>query len=172
MARSVWLSPVAVGGEEEARVRQSPQIDGERPGIGKSGRSVKKRGQTTLVDSRASCEPKTRKRIKTDTPKPAKKSRKLHTPPRSRVRSALRTVWLRSRERAARLKLAGNCCERCGVKASKAKGREVGVQVHHKKGIAQWEQIIDLIFEELLVNPELLEAVCVQCHNTEHHGME
>ncbi len=108
------------------------------------------------------------KRIKTDTPKPAKKSRKLPTTPRSRVRAALRQLYLRSRERAARLKLAGNSCERCGVKASKAKGREVGVQVHHREGIAQWEKIIDLIFEQLLVDPSLLEVVCVDCHKAEH----
>jgi predicted HNH restriction endonuclease len=64
--------------------------------------------------------------------------------------------------------MAGNCCERCKVKASKAKGREVGVQVHHREGIAQWEQIIDLIFEQLLVDPSLLEVVCVDCHKAEH----
>ena len=149
-------------------MRRPSKINREGPGGGKAGRSAKKRGQTTLVDSRASCEPKTRKRIKTDTPKLAKKSRKLPTTPRSRVRSALRTVWLRSRERAARLKLAGNCCERCKVKASKAKGREISVQVHHKKGIAQWEKIIDLIFAEILVDPSLLEEVCVDCHKAEH----
>jgi predicted HNH restriction endonuclease len=44
----------------------------------------------------------------------------------------------------------------------------VGVQVHHKKGIAQWEKIIDLIFAEILVDPSLLEAVCVDCHKAEH----
>ena len=94
--------------------------------------------------------------------------KRLSTTPRGRVRSALRQVWLRSRERALCLKLAGNSCERCKVKASRAKGREVGVQVHHKKGIAQWEKIIDLIFAELLVDPSLLEAVCVDCHKAEH----
>lgn len=101
--------------------------------------------------------------------KPTKKSRKLPTTPRSRVRSALRTVWLRSRERSARLKLAGNCCERCGVKASKAKGREVSVQVHHKAAfIKNWEAVIDLVFAELLVDPQFLEALCTDCHKAEH----
>lgn len=100
--------------------------------------------------------------------KPVKKSRKLPTTPRSRVRSALRTVWLRSRERAAKLKQAGNCCERCGVKASKAKGREVSVHVHHRNGITGWEKVIDLVFAELLVDPVLLEAICVECHKAEH----
>lgn len=111
--------------------------------------------------------PLTLSRLKADA-KPAKKSRKLPTTPRSRVRSALRTVWLRSRERAAALKAAGNCCERCGVKASKAKGREVGVQVHHRGGIANWEAIIDLVFAELLINPQFLEAICEGCHKAEH----
>ena len=100
--------------------------------------------------------------------KPAKKSRKLPSTPRSRVRSALRALWLRSRERAACLKAAGNRCERCHLKASVAKGREVGVQVHHRKGIAGWEAVIDLVFAELLVDPRYLEAICVQCHKEEH----
>lgn len=102
--------------------------------------------------------------------KPVKKSRKLPTTPRSRVRSALRTVWLRSRERAARLKQAGNCCERCGIKASKAKGREVSVQVHHRDGVSNWEAVIDAVYRELLVDPALLEAICETCHQAEHNG--
>lgn len=100
--------------------------------------------------------------------KPPKKSRKLPTTPRSRVRSALRQVWLRSRERAAALKAAGNCCARCGVKASKAKGREVSVQVHHRNGIEAWEAIIDLVFAELLASPPLLKVMCTECHKVEH----
>ena len=100
--------------------------------------------------------------------KPAKKSRKLPTTPRSRVRSALRALWLRSREHQACLKAAGRACERCGVKASVAKGREVKLQVHHKRGIANWEAVIDLVFAELLVDPRFLEAICVQCHKDEH----
>lgn len=103
------------------------------------------------------------------TAKALKKSRKLPTTPRSRVRSALRAVWLRSRERAAALKAAGNCCERCGAKASVAKGREVKVQVHHRAGhIGSWEAVIDLVFEELLVDPRFLEAMCEDCHKKEH----
>ena len=100
--------------------------------------------------------------------KPAKKSRKLPTTPRSRVRSALRQVWLRSREHQACLKAAGRACERCHVKASVAKGREVKLQVHHRAGITNWEKVIDLVFAELLVSPEMLEAVCEGCHHEEH----
>lgn len=99
---------------------------------------------------------------------PVKKSRKLPTTPRSRVRSALRALWLRSRERAACLKAAGNRCERCHVKASVAKGREVKVQVHHRGGIAGWETVIDMVFEELLIDPQFLEAICEACHHDEH----
>ena len=146
-------------------VNVAPQIVPGSPG----GPRATKKGREGISSRGKKKEgPISGKRIKTDTPKPAKKSRKLPTTPRSRVRAALRQLYLRSRERAARLKLAGNCCERCKVKASKAKGREVGVQVHHKKGIAQWEKIIDLIFEQLLVDPSLLEVVCVDCHKAEH----
>ena len=131
-----------------------------QPVLGRKAVTKGKRHLKKIVDSRAS--------YALTVAKAKKKSRKLPTTPRSRVRAALRQLYLRSRERAARLKLAGNSCERCGVKASKAKGREVGVQVHHREGIAQWEKIIDLIFEQLLVDPSLLEAVCVDCQKAEH----
>jgi hypothetical protein len=94
--------------------------------------------------------------------------RKLPTTPRSRVRAALRQTWLRCRERAAALKRTGNKCERCGVKASVAKGREVKLHVHHKDRIVNWERIIDLVFEELLCDPSKLEVLCVACHEKEH----
>ena len=89
--------------------------------------------------------------------------KRLPGTPRSNVRSALRQLWLRSRERAARLKLDGYSCQSCGVKQSKAKGREVEVQVHHKKGV-EWEQMIDLIYEKILVPPAELETLCIDCH--------
>lgn len=93
-------------------------------------------------------------------------SRKLPHTPRSRVRSALRQLWLRSRERAAALKRDGYTCQRCNVKQSKAKGREVDVTVHHKDGVA-WEALIDLVYERLLVDPERLETLCRGCHEGE-----
>ena len=34
MARPVWLSPAEASGEEEARVRQSPQIDSDALSVG------------------------------------------------------------------------------------------------------------------------------------------
>ena len=139
------------------------------PGCPGGPRATKKGREGISTRGKKKEGPISGKRIKKGTPKPAKKSRKLPTTPRSRVRAALRQLYLRSRERAARLKLAGNCCERCKVKASKAKGREVSVQVHHTSGhIGNWEQVIDLVYQELLVDPSLLEVVCVDCHKAEH----
>lgn len=100
-----------------------------------------------------------------------RKSRKKPTTPRSRVKNALRLVWLRSRERAACLKAAGNCCARCGVKASVAKGREVKMEVHHRDGI-DWNGIVDGIFAAMLPDPARLEAVCKACHSKEHEAIE
>ena len=89
--------------------------------------------------------------------------------PRSRVRAALRQLWLRSRERAARLKTDEYKCQRCGVKQSTARGRVVKVQVHHTRGI-EWEQLINLVYEHLLVGEDELETLCVECHCTETYA--
>jgi integrase len=91
-------------------------------------------------------------------------SRKKPTTPRSQVRSALRRyVWLRSRERRAALKRDKYTCVDCGAKQSKAKGREVKVEVDHLDGI-EWERMIDYIYRHLLVPPERLETVCPKDH--------
>lgn len=95
-------------------------------------------------------------------------SRKLPTTPRSRVKNALRQLWLRSRERAAAIKREANTCQRCGAKGSVAKGREVAIQVHHREGIANWEAVIDAVYREILTAPENLEVVCKSCHRNEH----
>jgi len=92
--------------------------------------------------------------------------KRLPTTPRSRIKNALRMVWLRSRERAACLKAAGNRCERCGIKASQAKGREVKLQVHHRDGI-NWDGIVDSIISAMLPDPSRLEALCKPCHEAE-----
>jgi 5-methylcytosine-specific restriction endonuclease McrA len=84
--------------------------------------------------------------------------------PRSQVRSALRRLWLRSRERAAALKRDKYTCQECGVKQSKAKGRRVDVEVDHLDGINDWERMIDYIYRHLLVPPERLETVCKKDH--------
>jgi len=90
----------------------------------------------------------------------------LYTP-RSKVRASLRQLWLRSRERAFALKRGGYVCQVCGIKQSKAKGKEVSVVVHHREGI-DWENLIDLVYERLLVNPDKLETLCTNCHKETH----
>ncbi len=92
--------------------------------------------------------------------------------PRSKVRSALRQLWLRSREHAKALKDAQYTCQRCGAKKSVAKGKEQKVIVHHKNGIGNWEKVIDMIFSEILCNPDKLEVLCPDCHKKEHDDTE
>lgn len=76
---------------------------------------------------------------------------------------ALRQLWLRSRERAAALKRDKYTCKKCGAKQSRAKGKEIKVEVHHMNGI-EWEKIIDYVFCYLLCDPKELETVCLDCH--------
>ena len=95
--------------------------------------------------------------------------KKLLTTPRSRITAALRQVWLRSRERAAALKREKYCCERCGAKQSKAKGKELKVVVHHRQGV-DWSGVVDLVIERLLPDPSELEVLCLSCHKKEHEG--
>ena len=84
--------------------------------------------------------------------------------PRSRIRGTLRQLFLKSRERSEALKRDNYTCQDCGIKQTKKKGQEVKVQVHHKKGIDMWEQLIDLIYQELLCDPEELQTLCEDCH--------
>jgi len=77
----------------------------------------------------------------------------------------LRLMWLRSRERAEALKRAGYRCEICKVKQSTAKGKEQKIEVHHKKGIDNWDDVIELIYKEILCEPEYLQVLCPNCHD-------
>ena len=86
--------------------------------------------------------------------------------PRSQIRSALRRLFLRSRERAATMKACSYTCQECGAKQSKAKGREVAVHVHHVDPIECWNRVIDIISEELLGAP--MVVLCKECHKKEH----
>lgn len=90
-----------------------------------------------------------------------------HTP-RSRVRSALRVLWLRSRERASALKQANYCCEECGAKQSKARGKVVKVEVHHMDEVINWDVLIDYVYRHLLCSPDRLEVLCKDCHRKLH----
>ena len=83
------------------------------------------------------------------------------------IRAALRRLFLRSRERAAVMKEAKYCCATCGVKQSKAKGKEVAVHVHHRSGITMWDKMFEVIRAELL-NKEDMEVLCKDCHDKEH----
>jgi len=85
--------------------------------------------------------------------------------PRSRIRAALRQLWMRSRERAAALKFTGYTCWECEVKQSTAKGREVKLEVHHDPPI-EWGNIIDDIAKKLLEAPQY--PLCKKCHKAKH----
>jgi predicted HNH restriction endonuclease len=93
--------------------------------------------------------------------------KKLPYTPNSQIRSALRRLFLRSRERSKTLKDAGYCCAECGKKNSKAKGRECSVEVHHKSGIDNWNELFDVIRIKLL-NVDDMEPLCKDCHDKEH----
>lgn len=75
---------------------------------------------------------------------------------------------MQSRERSSALKRDKYTCVKCGRKQSKAKGKEFSVEVHHKNGIDGWEQIINLVYENLLTHPDTLETICHDCHRSEH----
>ena len=100
--------------------------------------------------------------------KKTKQSKYLYWQTRnSKISQALRQLWLRSKERSEALKRAKYCCEECGVKQSKAKGKEVKVEVHHVDGI-DWSEICDIIRKKLLPSPDRLKCYCKSCHNEIH----
>jgi len=90
--------------------------------------------------------------------------KRLPYTPNSQIRSALRRLFLRSRERAARIKADGYTCQCCGIKQSKAKGREVKVEVHHRAGVENWNALFAAVRENLLCDPGSLETLCEECH--------
>jgi len=95
--------------------------------------------------------------------------KRLPFTPNCRITSALRQLWLRSRERLAALKREQYTCERCGAKQSRARGREVKVQVHHVDGV-DWSGLRELIRERLLHDPDRLAVLCERCHKEERGG--
>jgi predicted HNH restriction endonuclease len=94
--------------------------------------------------------------------------KRLPTTPRSKVRAALRRLSLQSRERSASMKAAGYRCQKCGAKQSRAKGKEVYIEAHHREGVANWERLIDLVYDMLLVSPDKWEILCKNCHASLH----
>ena len=97
----------------------------------------------------------------------AKNSRKLPYTPNSVIRSAMRQMWLRCRERAAAVKEQHNTCQVCGKKGSVAKGREVKIEVHHISGV-DWEGLFDDIRKRLLQTPKDYRCLCTECHGKIH----
>ena len=94
-------------------------------------------------------------------------SKKLPFTPKTQVRSALRRLWLKSRERAAALKRDDYRCQQCGKKQSRAAGREVKVEVHHKDGVLNWAELDNAIRRGLLCHPGQLVTLCKKCHSME-----
>src|SRR5512142_1160985 len=92
----------------------------------------------------------------------------LRRTPNSIIKNALRRLWLHSRERRAAIKDQDHRCQRCGTRESRAKYNEVFIEVHHKKGVGNWDRVMAVIREELLVDPSMLEVLCVPCHDKEH----
>lgn len=95
-------------------------------------------------------------------------ARKLPHTPKTRVRQALRQLWLCSRERAAALKRENSTCQMCHRKASTARGKEFKVEVHHKEGVLNWDEIFDVVYRYLLCNESELEVLCKECHGKAH----
>ena len=90
--------------------------------------------------------------------------KRLPYTPNSQIRSALRRLFLRSRERAAAIKRDSYTCQKCGGKQSRAKGKEFYVECHHKEGVCNWEALFAAIREYLLCDPENMETLCKDCH--------
>ena len=94
--------------------------------------------------------------------------KRLDHTPNSRIKSALRQLWLRSRERAKRIKLDGYTCQVCHRKQSAAKGKEFKVECHHLDGVENWDEIYRVIREYLLVDEDKLQTLCKECHLKQH----
>ena len=87
---------------------------------------------------------------------------------RGKIVSALRSLWLRSRERSAALKRDKYTCQICGKKQSRKKGHECSVVVHHCAQEIDWEPIIEAVRAQLLINPDGLQTLCKECHGGCH----
>jgi len=87
----------------------------------------------------------------------------------------LRLIWMRSKERGAAMKRDKYTCQICHRKKSTKKIIDPNTQVkrievHHKNGITNWDNIIDLIRKEMLINPEFLITYCKECHAEVDNG--
>lgn len=96
----------------------------------------------------------------------------LNITPNSQIRSALRLLFLKSREHTAVLKRDSYSCVLCGKKQSRAKGKECRVEVHHldTDDKNRWSDLILAVRRFLLSKPETMICLCSQCHKTIHRG--
>ncbi len=99
-------------------------------------------------------------------------SKKLEYTPNSKIKAALRKLWLRSRERAQAIKRDKYTCQRCGKKQSKARGSEVKVEVHHLDGVCNWDEIYAAIRKNLLCSPDKQTTLCKDCHDHERSNLK
>jgi len=91
----------------------------------------------------------------------------------SQIKAALRQLFLRSRERGRRIKGDNYTCQKCGAKQSKAKGKELYVEVHHKKPIdSDWDIMFKCIRNYLLVHPDEMVTLCKECHKNAHKKVQ
>lgn len=97
-----------------------------------------------------------------------KKRKKKPITPKSKVKAALRRLWLYSRERSEALKQQSKTCQKCGVVGTMAKDKEQKIEVHHIDGIDVWNEILELVYRKLLVPPDKLKCLCPECHKKEH----
>lgn len=91
--------------------------------------------------------------------------KKLPYTPNSQIKSAIRRLFLRSREHSACMKENDYTCQTCGKKQSKANGREVSVECHHEDGI-DWAGLCEDIRRRVLSGK--LVTLCKDCHKKEH----
>ncbi len=95
-----------------------------------------------------------------------KMGKRLERTPRSQIRSALRRLFLRSRERSSVMRRDKYTCVECKAKQSKAKGREIAVECHHLNE-SRIDHITDLIQWYLLCDPTDMQCLCKKCHDSE-----
>jgi predicted HNH restriction endonuclease len=92
---------------------------------------------------------------------------KRRIPAKTRVRSALRRLWMISPERSDCLRAWGYKCADCGAKQSVAKGRECKLDVHHLDGI-DWGEVKGNDVTQLFPDPSRLVPLCKACHKARH----
>jgi len=93
--------------------------------------------------------------------------KRLPYTPNSKIKSALRMLFLRSRERGAAIKRDKYTCQKCGAKQSRDAGKEVFVEVHHKEGVLNWLALYGAVRKYLLCEPSRMETLCEKCHEKE-----